>query len=110
MQKSRRGNPTQERWINELSEEDVKKRIRVLGVIIEFNSEEDYVILDDGTGQIHIQSDKPISFTTGNQIRVFGILRNLNVIDAEIIQDMEKLDIELFKRVQAIKKRFKEKS
>ena len=101
--------PAEERWINEISENDIKKRIRVLGVIIESSPEGDFVILDDGTGQIHVQSVKPISFTTGDHIRVLGILRSQNSIDAVIFQDMKMLDMELYKRVQDVKRRFKDK-
>lgn len=113
MEKKQRTQPAQERWINELSDEDIKKRVKVLGAIIESNSEANYVILDDGTGMVHIQNDKPIPFKLGDHIRVFGIMRepqgSTNIIDAEIIQDMRKLDRELYKRVQDVKRRFKQK-
>ncbi len=114
MEKSRRRKPAQERWIKELSNEDENKRVRILGAIIEANSDQNYAILDDGTGQVHIQVNESLPVNLGDQVRVFGIVRgleqNIFSIEAEIIQDIKKLDMELFRRVQQVKRKFREKS
>lgn len=116
MEKSARRKPAQERWINELSDQDLQKRIKVLGSIVDIKSikEQDKdqisVILDDGTGRIQLVINKTIQFEIGSQIRIFGILgktdQNEYIIDTEIIQDMSSLDTELYKRVQKVKRRF----
>ena len=116
MEKKRKRSPAQERWINELSDQDVQKRIKVLGSIVDIKSSQDQVIarLDDGTGQVQLILNQSTSLNIGNQIRVIGVLgkteENEYVIEAEIVQDMKDLDIELYKRVQEVKRRFKEKS
>ncbi|MFX1294688.1 MAG: hypothetical protein ACFFD2_07520 [Promethearchaeota archaeon] len=113
MEQSRRRKPAQERWINELSDQDLQKRIRVLGSIVDIKSIQDQVfaILDDGTKQIQINIKETIPLKSGNHIRVFGILgkneKDEYIIEAEIIQDMNSLDIEFYKRVQDVKRRFK---
>ncbi len=117
MEKSRRRKPFQERWINELSDQDLQQRVKVIGSILDIKSDPDQdqiqAILDDGSGHVRVVINHPISYKTGNQIRVFGILskteRDEYIIDAEIIQDMTKLDIDLYKRVQNVKRQFKEK-
>ncbi|NVM53628.1 MAG: hypothetical protein HWN66_07975 [Candidatus Helarchaeota archaeon] len=114
MQKSRSRKPARERWINELSDKDLQKRIRILGSIIESDQDQKYAIVDDGTGRVQIVIKTSMPLKPGDQIRVFGILskteQNDYIIDAEIIQDMKDLDMELYKRVQEVKRRFREKS
>lgn len=117
MERPRRRKPAQERWIRELSDQDLQKRVKVLGSILDIKSEpnqdQTYAILDDGTGRVEIVVNHPISFKTGNQIRILGILGKTDqdeyIIDAEIIQDMKNLDIDLYKRVKEVKRKFKEK-
>lgn len=117
MEKSPRRKPAQERWINELSDQDLQKRIRVLGSIVDIksikeqNQDQIRAILDDGTGRIQVIINQTILFELGDQIRIFGILgksdQNEYIIDTEIIQDMSSLDTELYKRVRKVKQRFK---
>jgi aspartyl/asparaginyl-tRNA synthetase len=115
MEKKRKRSPAQERWINEISDQDDQKYIKVLGSILDIKSSQDQVIaiLDDGTGQIQLVIPQSNPLELGNQIRAFGILRvtapKEYVIEGEIIQDMKDLDTELYKRVQEVKRRFKEK-
>lgn len=121
MEKSRKRKPAQQRWINELSDEDMGNRVRILGSIVDIKSIQDqetqdnqenqiYVVLDDGTGRFQIISTQSLTLELGAQIRVFGIVRktgtNELVIEAEIIQDMKDLDMSLYKRVQEVKRRF----
>jgi aspartyl/asparaginyl-tRNA synthetase len=104
MEKKRKRSPAQERWINEISDQDDQKYIKVLGSILDIKSSQDQVIaiLDDGTGQIQLVIPQSNPLDLGNQIRAFGILRvtapKEYVIEVEIIQDMKDL-----------KRRFKEK-
>ena len=55
----------------------------------------------------------PPPLEIGNQARIFGILgkneKNEYILTAEIVQDMTLLDVDLYQRVQAVKKRFKER-
>jgi len=121
MEKSRKRKPAEQRWINELSEEGIGNNIRILGSIVDIKSIQDqenpnnqenqtYLVLDDGTGRVQVISNKSLTLELGAQIRVFGILsktsQNELVIEAEIIQDMKDLDMNLYKRVQEVKRRF----
>ena len=113
--------PAQQRWINELSEEDIGNRVRILGSIVDIKSIQDqenqeaqenqtYLVLDDGTGRFQVISNQSITFELGAQIRVFGMVRKTSqtelVIETEIIQDMKDLDMSLYKRVQEVKRKF----
>ncbi|MHA1131887.1 MAG: hypothetical protein ACTSQI_01290 [Candidatus Helarchaeota archaeon] len=119
MAQTRKRRAAKERWINELTEEDVQKRIRVLGAIVSINTIQNqeqkqmHTILDDGTGQIQVIINDPTPLNLGKQVRIFGILgkneKNDYILTAEIIQDMSALDMDLYQRVQAVKKRFKAK-
>ncbi len=119
MEKSSKRKPAQERWINELSDQDLQKYVRVLGAIVDIkaiqeqNQEQLYVIVDDGTGRLRVTINKPIPLELGNKIRIFGILekteQNDYIIEAEIIQNMKDLDMELYKRVREVKRRFKDR-
>ena len=116
-QQSRRRRPALQRWISEITDQDTRQRIRVLGSILDIQPVEEenqinhLIILDDGTGSIRIMVKDPITLEIGNQIRVFGILEKINaedyLITAEIIQNMNDLDLELYKRVEDVKRRFK---
>jgi aspartyl/asparaginyl-tRNA synthetase len=118
MEKSRKRKPAQQRWIKDLSDEDIENRVRILGSIVDITSVQDqenqenqtYVVLDDGTGRFQVISNQPITLELGAQIRVFGVVRktgqNELVIEAEIIQDMKDLDMSLYKRVQEVRQRF----
>jgi hypothetical protein len=119
MEKSSKRKPAQERWINELSDQDLQKYVRVLGATVDIkaiqeqNQEQLYIIVDDGTGRLRVTINKPIPLELGNKIRIFGILekteQNDYIIEAEIIQNMKDLDMELYKRVREVKRRFKDR-
>ncbi len=117
MDQIRRRKPARERRINELSDRDLQNRVRILGSVVDIKSIQDQeqeqicAILDDGTGRIQVIINHSITLQPGDQIRIFGILsrteENEYIINAEIIQDMSALDIELYKRVQDVKRKFK---
>lgn len=95
-----------ERQINELTKEDIGKRVKILGRIVQVNS--DGFMVDDGDNQIDIISKEEIPFEVGNVVRVFGWVSYIDdkyVLNSTIVQDMKDLDQELYKRVQAVKKK-----
>ncbi len=119
MAQTRKRRAATERWINGLTEGDLQKRIRVLGSIVSVNAIQDqdqeqlHVVLDDGTGRIQVIITNATPLEIGNQVRIFGILgrneKDEYILSAEIVQDMSFLDVDLYQRVQAVKKRFKER-
>lgn len=95
--------PARIRRINELSDTDY--RVRVIGTVVSASSDEQ--ILDDGTGTINIRADQKLEM--GTLIRAIGrIFRKDDgtfELNAEIIQDMKGLDIELFNKVRELQKK-----
>lgn len=95
--------PARIRRINELSETDY--RVRVIGTVVSISSDEQ--ILDDGTGTINVRTDNKLEM--GTLIRAIGrIFRKDDgtfELNAEIIQDMKGLDIELFNKVRELQKK-----
>lgn len=81
--------------ISEVSPTD--SRVSVIGNIA--SASENSFILDDGTGRIEIVSDIPVE--RNKLVRVF-----CSVVDeklkADIVQDVQGLDVELFKKVEEI--------
>ena len=95
--------PSVERKISEISNTDI--RVRILGTII--GTENQSVILDDGTGKIKASFEFPIGETNPkNLVRVIGkVVHSENGIEinGEILQNMEKLDLDVFKKLSSIK-------
>ncbi|MBI4163503.1 MAG: replication protein RepA [Candidatus Aenigmarchaeota archaeon] len=91
--------PAVERKIADVSERDI--RIRLLGTIID--KQEDFIVLDDGTGKIKIGCQT--TFDQNQLIRVLGkvvVGENGVEVQSEFIQNMEKLDLDLLKAVNDI--------
>ncbi|MCK5587861.1 MAG: hypothetical protein KAI34_03960 [Candidatus Lokiarchaeota archaeon] len=95
--------PARKRHINELTDNDY--RVRVIGTVVSVSSEEQ--ILDDGTGTIKVITDQKLE--VGSLIRAIGrIFRKDDgtfELNAEIIQDMKGLDIELYNKVSELQKK-----
>ncbi len=113
MEKSWKVKPAKQRWINELSEEDIDNPVKILGSVVDIKPIQDnqtYAVLDDGTSRFQVIFNQPTALKPGTLIRVFGIVKKTSqnelVIEAELIQDMKDLDMGLYKRVQDIKRRF----
>ncbi len=91
--------PAVERKIANIQQQDI--RVRLLGTVIDRQS--DFIVLDDGTGQVKISTQAP---TEENQtVRVIGkviALENGVEIQGEMIQDMRKLDLELLSMVKKV--------
>ncbi|MHA1267214.1 MAG: hypothetical protein ACTSRS_18400 [Candidatus Helarchaeota archaeon] len=109
----KRPDPAKELLINEISDREIDKNIKILGSIIEANP--NYILLDDGTGQIQIvlNDDTKVSgeeiLEVGALVRAFGICNKVEgkfLLSGKIIQDMRGLDLELYQRVREVKRRF----
>ncbi|MFX1451045.1 MAG: hypothetical protein ACFFCM_09395 [Promethearchaeota archaeon] len=92
-----------ERKINEIDVND--KRVRILGVTISSTSE--FVKIDDGTGVINVKVESPLEERKRYRIigQVYKQPDNKLIINAEIVQDMDKLDMDLYQKVLNIKKK-----
>jgi len=93
--------PSVERRISEIMAEDM--RVSLIGTVID--KQEDSIILDDGTGKITIGFDNPVEIETDQMVRVFGRVIPLEQgfeLQGEILQDMNRIDIELLKRMREL--------
>lgn len=83
------------------------RTVRITGVVVESTSS--YVVVDDGTGTIKVLLPSETSIPeVGKIVRVFGSVHQNGkgsvYINAEIIQDMSSLNLELYSKVKKIKK------
>ena len=84
-----------QKQISEVSPTD--SRVSIMGSVV--NAGDNSFILDDGTGKIEVSSEIPVG--RNKLFRVF-----CSVIDeklkADVVQDVEGLDVELFKKVKEL--------
>ncbi|MCD6403063.1 MAG: hypothetical protein J7K98_01900 [Candidatus Aenigmarchaeota archaeon] len=84
-------------------------RVRVTGTVIDVT--DDSIFIDDGTGtvRVSIQGNLPEFVKNGLLIRVFGIVYQTSEgfeILANIIQNLDGLDLNLFKKVKELYNRW----
>ncbi len=92
-----------EKPINEIKPEDI--RVRVVGKVVDKNDE--YAVIDDGTGKINVVTDK-LDLEPGATVRVIGrIFASEQGLElrSEIIQDINNLDLKLYRQVRELEKR-----
>ncbi len=93
--------PAKDIMIKDISP-DKDVRIRITGTIIDKTPEK--IIIDDSSGNKEVLSPKELTkdFETGDVVRVFCRVTALEKgyqLQAELIQDMNELDIEKYRRV-----------
>ena len=84
--------------MKDLKIEDFK--VAVSGIIV--NRTENSFLIDDGTGQIRVIGE---NLPNHEYVRVFGNLTNLEeglVLQAEIVQDLSKIDKNLHKKIKSM--------
>ncbi len=94
--------PAVERRISEVSDSDTM--VRILGTVLDIGDGD--FTLDDGEGQIVVISDpqKVENLSEGQRVRVIGrIFKDPEpVLQGEVIQDMSKLDLDLYRKVRRL--------
>lgn len=88
-----------EKKISEISKDDV--RVRLLGLVIDKKGST--IVLDDGTGSINVMFAEPVETEANKRVRVFGKVMPAEKgfeIQGEILQDMSKVDFDLYKKVE----------
>jgi RPA family protein len=108
MEKARR-RPGVEKTISEINASDF--RVRILGTVVSRDDEKHLCVIDDGTGKAVAFFENSENFSNveaGKLMRIIGKVRENqdeargHEIDAEIVQDMNKIDLELMKRTNAV--------
>jgi len=108
MEEFMRKAPAVDRKISEIKIGDMG--IRVVGLVVDRKEAE--LVLDDGSGQITVFFDDPALATgieVGSKVRVFGTPLNVggkHELQAEIIQRVDKLDLELYDEARREIKKF----
>ena len=91
-----------ERKISEIKESD--SFVRVLGTAIDVS--DGHFTLDDGENQIHVitVAEEASKIRDGQRVRVIGRIfkEGEPVLQGEIVQDMDELDLELYREVKKI--------
>ena len=94
--------PAIEKQIKDLTKEDAN--VAISGLVI--NKSENSFFLDDGTGQIAVSFSDSIE--AEGYVRVFGRVipsENGLEIQGEIVQDLNKIDKALYKKIKELLKR-----
>ncbi|MHA1310480.1 MAG: OB-fold nucleic acid binding domain-containing protein [Candidatus Helarchaeota archaeon] len=118
MEKSFFREPALKKRINDITKDD--SRVQVIGTIVKYipglvhdSNTLSEIILSDETGIITILVDEYLdgNYKKGDKIRVFGHIESndddkLN-LNAEVIQDMNSLNIELYKKIRELRTRIK---
>jgi hypothetical protein len=103
-----RPKPARDRKISEIKIGD--ERVRIVGLVIDKKDVE--FVLDDGSGQITVLFDDPTlieGISTGSKVRVFGMpltAGDVKELRAEIVQKVDRLDLELYEEVRREVKKF----
>ncbi len=93
--------PATPRRISEIKTAD--DRVQVVGLAVD--KKESLLVIDDGTGRINVLFEDPAlveDVEVGRKVRVFGTPLNVgesHEVHAEIIQNLDKLDLDLYKKV-----------
>lgn len=88
--------------------EDISDELRVSVVGTVVKKTDGGFILDDGTGQLMVNCDPCIQVSETTIIRVIG-KKYAETLEAEIIQDMGKLNMQLYLKMYELKKKICEK-
>ncbi len=97
--------PSKERYIKDITADDIL--VRVLGIVVGRDDDNYSIMLDDGTGRAIVQFIDPDQFQkaeSGKKVRIIGrsmVSEDVH-IEAEIIQDMSRLDMGLYEQVKYI--------
>jgi hypothetical protein len=97
--------PSVEKYIKDLTGEDY--RVRVNGVVVDIHRDTYTAMVDDGTGRTIVQFIDPEVFgklKEGGPVRIIGkvVPGEETMIDAEVVQDMSKLDLGLYNRARYV--------
>ncbi len=107
MEKAQR-QPGIEKAISEINENDY--RVRILGTVISYDEENCMCVIDDGTGKavaFFENLESLDSLELGKLTRIIGKVKKDSQdpeigIDAEIVQDMNMIDLDLLKRTNVV--------
>lgn len=96
--------PFRDKLIENIGQDDIK--VRFSGLVIE--KTDNVLMVDDGTGQIRVISERTDDFGTDSNVRVFGRVIPVEggvEISGEIIQDVSGINHDVYKRMLEFEKK-----
>lgn len=100
--RTRRRMPSVVRKVSDLKPADM--RVSLIGTVID--KQENRIVLDDGSGKVSVNFESVPEVKMNQFVRVLGKVVQAGEdleIDGEIVQDMEGLDKDLYKKVNSLK-------
>ncbi len=97
--------------IKEINENDL--RVKILGVVIEKNPNDNTILIDDGTGiaLVYLTQEQFEKISEGDIVRIFGrvleIKDNKVEIISEVLQNLKNINIGLYEMVSHLIKKLK---
>lgn len=94
--------PSVTRRISELDAKDM--RVSIIGTVVDIQGSN--MVMDDGSGRVNVRFESPPDAGPNQLVRVFGRVVPIGdgvEIEGEIIQDMTRLDKDLYKKINSLK-------
>jgi len=94
--------PSLEKRVSDLNPGDM--RASITGTVVDRG--EGRIVLDDGSGRINVNFESPPDVKPNQFVRVFGRVIQTEggiEIEGEVLQDMGKLDKDLYKKISSLK-------
>jgi uncharacterized protein YdeI (BOF family) len=88
--------------------EDISDELRVSVVGTVVKTSENQFILDDGTGHLTVMCEPSLTVKELDMVRVIGKIYG-DTLEAEIIQDMKDLNMQLYVKMYELRKKISEK-
>jgi hypothetical protein len=98
--------PSVDRTVSGIKHDDI--RVAIVGTVID--SQENRVIIDDGTGKVTVSFEDPVKAENTKLVRVLGRVIPMDngvELQGDVLQPMDGMDMELKKRVDELAKQGK---
>ena len=94
--------PSVDRRISELTTNDM--RVSLIGTVVDIQGGS--IVMDDGSGRVNVRFEAAQKVEPNQFVRVFGRVVPVGEdveIEGEILQDMTRLDKDLYKKINSLK-------
>jgi uncharacterized protein YdeI (BOF family) len=101
-EQARRRMPSVSKSISDLGPGDM--RVSITGTVVDRGDRN--MVLDDGSGRVNVSFESPIEADPNQLVRVFGRVVSMGdgiEVQGEILQDMSRLNKDLYKRINSLK-------
>lgn len=95
--------PSIDRTVSGIKQDDI--RVAVIGTVID--SQDNRLIVDDGTGKVTVSFEEPIATENAKLVRILGRVIPMDTgveIQGDVLQPMDGIDMELKKKIDNLTK------